>query len=78
MCKTVIQNVIILWNYIELTKLIMRSDLKQQQGILANIANASIIAWKHVNLLGTYDFSNLKHMYNENEEVEQLINFKAA
>jgi len=56
----------------------MRSDLKQQQGILANIANASIIAWKHVNLLGTYDFSNLKHMYNENEEVEQLINFKAA
>ena len=78
MCKTVIQNVIILWNYIELTKLIMRSDLKQQKGILVNIANASIIAWKHVNLLGTYDFSNLKHMYNEKEEVEQLINFKAA
>jgi TnpA family transposase len=59
MCKTIIQNIIILWNYIELTKIIMRSDNTSRQAILENITNASILTWQHINLHGIYDFSNL-------------------
>ena len=78
MCKTIIQNVIILWNYLELTKLIIRSDNKEKEEIMFNILNASILAWRHVNLLGTYDFSNLIS-HNDNEiSHEDILNYKAA
>ncbi len=77
-CKTIIQNIIILWNYIELTKIIMRSDLDKQKAILENITKASVIMWKHVNMLGTYDFSNFESKYNERIEIDNIINFKAA
>jgi hypothetical protein len=75
---TIIQNVIILWNYLELTKLIIRSDNKAKEEIMFNILNASILAWRHVNLLGTYDFSNLIS-HNDNEiSHEDILNYKAA
>ena len=77
-CKTIIQNIIILWNYIELTKIIMRSDLDRQKAILDNITKSSVIMWKHVNMLGTYDFSNFKSKYNGRIEIDNIINFKAA
>jgi hypothetical protein len=78
MCKTIIQNVIILWNYLELTKLIIRSDNKKKEEIMSNILNASILAWRHVNLLGTYDFSNLIS-HNDNEiSYEDILNYKAV
>ncbi len=78
MCKTVLQNIIILWNYIELTKIIMRSDSETQKDILSNVLQASILVWRHVNLLGTYDFSNLKQKYNETVMIDEIIKFKAA
>jgi TnpA family transposase len=78
MCKTIIQNVIILWNYLELTKLIIRSDNKEKEEIMSNILHASILSWRHVNLLGTYDFSNLIS-HNDNEiSHEDILNYKAA
>jgi hypothetical protein len=78
MCKTIIQNIIVLWNYIELIKLIMRSDIDEQKDILSNILQASILVWRHVNLLGTYDVSNLKKKYDETCMTDKIINFKAA
>ena len=39
MCKTILQNIIILWNYIELTRIIMRSDKEGREALLANIDN---------------------------------------
>ena len=78
LCKTILQNIIILWNYIELTKVIMRSDSENQKDILSNVLQASILVWRHVNLLGTYDFSNLKQRHNETVMIDEIINFKAA
>lgn len=78
MCKTIIQNIIILWNYLELTKLIIRSDKDIKEQIMCNILNASILTWRHVNLLGTYDFSNLIS-HNDNEiSHEDILNYQAA
>jgi len=78
MCKTIIQNIIILWNYIELTKIIMRSDNDDREAILENIINASILTWQHVNLHGTYDFSNLSAANDQDYPLNEVINFKAA
>ena len=78
MCRTIIQNIIILWNYIELTKIIMRSDLDEQALLLENILSASILTWRHVNLHGTYDFSNLLSANNPDYSLDDVINFKVA
>lgn len=52
MCRTIIQNIIILWNYLELIKIIMRSDVDERALLLENILSASILTWRHVNCTG--------------------------
>ncbi len=78
MCRTIIQNIIILWNYIELTKIIMRSDDDERALLLENILSASILTWRHVNLHGTYDFSNLLSANDPDYSLDDVINFKSA
>ena len=78
MCKTIIQNIIILWNYIALTKIIMRSDIATRQTLLENITNASILSWRHVNLHGIYDFSNLLAANDQDYSFNEVVSFKAA
>lgn len=78
MCKTIIQNIIILWNYIELTKVVMQVDNDERNILLENITNASILTWQHVNLHGTYDFSNLFSSNDSEFILDEVINFKAA
>ena len=78
MCKTILQNVIILWNYIELTKIIMRSDKGTADALLEDIKNSSILTWQHVNLHGTYDFSALDAESRDEISLKEVINFKVA
>jgi len=78
MCRTIIQNIIILWNYIELTKIIMRSDPDERVLLLENILSASILTWQHVNLHGTYDFSNLLSANDPDYSLDDVVNFKTA
>lgn len=78
MCKTIIQNIIILWNYIELTKIIMRAASDERERLLEHITNASILTWQHVNLHGTYDFSNLLSSNDSEYTLDEVLNFKAA
>ncbi len=78
LCQTIIQNIIILWNYIELTKIIMRSDAKTREVLINNITTASILTWQHVNLYGTYDFSNLTTANDNDFNYKEIMNFKIA
>ena len=78
MCKTILQNIIILWNYIELTKIIMRSDKEVRESLMNDITSGSILTWKHVNLHGTYDFSNLLAVNDNVYLLDEVINFKVA
>jgi TnpA family transposase len=78
MCRLILQNVIILWNYTALTKLIMRSDSTRQQKILDNIKQSSIIAWGHVNLLGLYDFRGLVGRNDDEFSDREVLEFKLA
>jgi TnpA family transposase len=78
MCKTILQNIIILWNYVELTRIIMRSDKEAQRVLLENLTSASILTWQHVNMHGTYDFSNLVAANNNAYSIDDIIHFKVA
>jgi TnpA family transposase len=74
MCQMILQNIIVLWNYVKLTKVIMTSDTLQRPLLMENITNGSILMWRHVNMLGTYDFRNLAA--NEPTNVEELLSFR--
>ncbi|MCP4936347.1 MAG: Tn3 family transposase [bacterium] len=57
-CKVLIQNAIVLWNYLYLSqRLSDTSAPKEREDMIASITAGSIIAWRHVNLQGEYDFT---------------------
>ena len=64
--KRLIQNAIILWNYLYITKKLQQAkNQTEKDDILKAIKNSSIIYWNFINFYGTYDFtSNSKRVYN--------------
>ncbi|MBA55714.1 MAG: Tn3 family transposase [Pseudomonadales bacterium] len=57
-CQTIIQNSIILWNYMYLSKMVLEAkDKEQKQQIIDSVSHGSVITWKHVNLRGEYNFT---------------------
>jgi TnpA family transposase len=57
-CKRLIENAIICWNYLYLSKLINEAESETQKTNLINtIKNGSVVVWRHINLQGEYDFS---------------------
>ena len=57
-CKRLIKNCIICWNYLYLSqKLEEITDTESREALLDAVAYGSTVAWRHLNLLGEYDFS---------------------
>ena len=56
-CKVLIQNAVILWNYLYLSQLLTNcQDTHEQSAMIDLIRQGSMITWRHVNLHGEYDF----------------------
>lgn len=57
-CKRLIENVIICWNYLYLSQLLLdtKSD-NEKQNLIQTIKSGSVVTWHHINLQGEYDFS---------------------
>lgn len=56
-CKVLIQNSIVLWNYLYLSQLLTNcSDEKERSEMISLIKQGSVLAWAHVNLHGEFDF----------------------
>lgn len=59
--RHLIQNVIVLWNYLKLTeKLTTCNNQKEFEKIINTVKNSSIMTWQHINMHGEYDFDLLK------------------
>jgi TnpA family transposase len=57
-CRTLIQNSIVLWNYLYLSQLLSNcANEKERNGMVNMIKEGSVISWAHVNLHGEFDFS---------------------
>lgn len=60
-CKVLIQNAIVLWNYLYLSQLIVNNENEEEQKIMfQSMAKGSVVSWGHVNFQGEYDFT--KHV----------------
>lgn len=59
-CQVVIQNAIVLWNYLYLSQLLVNiDDPEERQTIIDAIRTGSVLAWRHVNLIGAFDFRGM-------------------
>jgi TnpA family transposase len=57
-CKTLIQNCIIVWNYLYLSQVVINAGTtKDRAEILEMIKSGSAMCWKHINFHGEYDFT---------------------
>jgi len=64
--KRMIQNAIILWNYLYITKKLQLARTQaEKEDILKALKNSSIVYYSFVNFFGTYDFTSYsKRVYN--------------
>ena len=64
-CKRLIQNAIILWNYLYIDKKLQEAKSQSQKDeIIEAIKNSSIVHWSHINFYGTYDFTKIDKKVN--------------
>jgi len=67
--KRLIQNSIILWNYLYLTKKIQQAkNQNEKDEIIKALKNSSIVHWSHINFYGEYDFTS------SSKRISNLIN----
>jgi TnpA family transposase len=60
-CKRLLKNCIICWNYLYLSqRLADTDDPEAREAFLQAVASGSVLTWRHINLLGEYDFSDEK------------------
>ena len=60
-CRRLIKNSIICWNYLYLSqKIVNAPSAAHKKEILDAVQNGSIVAWRHINFYGEYDFSDEK------------------
>ena len=56
--KRLIQNAIILWNYLYITRKIQQAKTQiEKDEIIRAMKNGSIVHWSHINFYGEYDFT---------------------
>lgn len=61
--RRLIQNAVILWNYLYLSELLSKTtDQIQLESLLNAVRNGTAIVWHHVNLQGEYDVDQLTSM----------------
>ncbi|MBP9778478.1 MAG: Tn3 family transposase [Rickettsiaceae bacterium] len=75
-CMTIIQNAIVLWNYLYLSQMVINSnDEKNKQHMVNSIKAGSAITWHHVNLHGEYDFT--KNVANDRQfDINKILTLK--
>ncbi|UII79557.1 Tn3 family transposase [Flagellimonas sp. CMM7] len=57
--RHLIQNVIVLWNYLKISERLSKCDSKGVEEILSIVKNGSIMTWQHINIHGEYNFQRL-------------------
>lgn len=77
-CKVLIQNAIVLWNYLYLSQLLANcSDENERNEIVSMIKNGSVITWRHINLHGEYDFRR-RAANDSGFDMSKILSLKVA
>ena len=77
-CKVLIQNIIVLWNYLYLSQVVTNNaSSEERKQIITSIQRSSIVVWQHINMQGEYDFT--KYSTNQRTfDMEKIMTLKVA
>ena len=77
-CTVLIQNAIVLWNYLYLSQLLANNpDPAECLIMIESMRKGSVTAWGHVNMQGEYDFT--KHSTNDGRfDMEKILALRVA
>lgn len=57
-CKRLIENAVICWNYLYLSRLLVNSTKAERAVIVAMLPRTSPVAWQHINFQGEFNFDD--------------------
>jgi TnpA family transposase len=78
-CKRLIENAIICWNYLYLSRVIANTkDVSEKQRLIKAIQSGSIVFWKHINVFGEYDFTENAFKNFQDSSFPKNMELKAA
>ncbi len=77
-CKALIQNAIVLWNYLSLSQILANNqNLQERKQTVELIKKSSVMTWQHINLQGEYDFT--RYVANDNPfDMEKIYALKVV
>lgn len=76
-CRRLIQNAIVLWNYLYLSELIANLDSEEKKNaVLKIIQEGSIMCWAHINLHGEYIFLSMAQKQAPFFDVPKIMGLK--
>ena len=70
LCRSIIQNAIVLWNYLYLSDLLSKVEQQEEiEEIILTVRNSTALTWKHINFIGEYDFTRaaFRNLLNDKE-----------
>jgi TnpA family transposase len=77
LCRRLIQNSIVLWNYLYLSNLL--TDYQSQdelEELIAVIRNGTAVTWQHINMIGEYDFNTIQFDQSLRFDMQKLKAWK--
>jgi TnpA family transposase len=74
--KRLIQNAVICWNYLHLSKSIIDAPVGKRDEIINTIKKTSPVSWSHINLHGKFDFSEDALGNAETFNLEEILNLE--
>jgi len=78
-CRRLIQNAIILWNYLYLSEMVATcEDPIRREEMLAIIKNGSVVTWRHINLHGEYDFTAASTRKDQRFDISKILSLNVA
>ena len=67
---------LICWNYVYVTNILIEEPSKERRELIHKaVRDGSIVAWRHVNLFGEYDFSDERLKDSIGFDLEKIIEY---
>jgi len=71
-----LENVVICWNYLFLTRSIVRASPNERKEILKTIPDISTVAWEHFNFHGEFDFDESQQRDELEQDLQAMFDFQ--
>ena len=74
--KRLLENVVICWNYLYLTRSLVKATPQERKEIISQIPDISPVAWEHFNFQGEFDFDESAERDALELDIQEMYEFQ--